>query len=286
MLAYILAVFIGTGSVGLYLSAFFFPEIHRKQDFIWSGVGCFYALFLWLYAYQVTGGILVGQTSSVALIGWLAWQTLKLRRQLVSSSQQSPIQNITKPQKQSSIDRASIPKVTKPPAKTPAPASIQPPSIPQSRGSADEQTAPVASIPLSQVKIPPASSKEDAPVDKKVSSDVRKTPSLPNPVNEKENEKEAVSISGLAPTALKTPQPVSPNVATEDDEAWIKLEVKPVPATSKPLGTPVQPPILMPSASNAEISQPQKSVPTSEATTIVPSESLSAITKLDDEERQ
>ena len=73
MLAYILAVLVGMGSVGLYIAAFFFPEIHRKQDFIWSGVGCLYALTLWIYAREMTGGILVGQTASVALIGWFAW---------------------------------------------------------------------------------------------------------------------------------------------------------------------------------------------------------------------
>ena len=32
MLAHILAVLVGTGSVGLYLSAFFFPEIHRRSE--------------------------------------------------------------------------------------------------------------------------------------------------------------------------------------------------------------------------------------------------------------
>ena len=96
MLAYILAVLVGTGSVGLYISAFFFPEIHRKQDFIWSGVGFFYALVLWIYARQETGGILLGQTTSVALLSWLAWQTLTLRRQLVPVSQQTPIPSTTK----------------------------------------------------------------------------------------------------------------------------------------------------------------------------------------------
>jgi cytoskeletal protein RodZ len=96
MLAYILAVLVGTGSVGLYIAAFFFPEIHRKQDFIWSGVGFFYALTLWIYARQSMGGIVVGQTASVALVGWFAWQTLKLRRQLVPANQQTPLPDTTK----------------------------------------------------------------------------------------------------------------------------------------------------------------------------------------------
>ena len=48
MLAYILALAVGLGSFSIYMAAFFFPEVHRKSDFTWSGVGLFYALiFLW-----------------------------------------------------------------------------------------------------------------------------------------------------------------------------------------------------------------------------------------------
>lgn len=82
MLAYVLAWVIGLGSLGLYLAAFFFPEIHRRNDFIWSGLGLFYALVLWVYAERLTGAILLGQTASVALLSWFGWETLTLRRQL------------------------------------------------------------------------------------------------------------------------------------------------------------------------------------------------------------
>jgi len=68
------------GSLALYLAAFFFPELHRKQDFLWSGVGLFYALILWLCAGQMTGALLLGQLASVSLIMALAWQTLWWRR--------------------------------------------------------------------------------------------------------------------------------------------------------------------------------------------------------------
>ena len=79
MLAYILALGVGLGSFALYMAAFFFPEVHRKSDFIWSGIGLFYALVLWVCAGRITGGVLLGQTASVALLGWFGWQTLKLR---------------------------------------------------------------------------------------------------------------------------------------------------------------------------------------------------------------
>ncbi|TAE56370.1 MAG: hypothetical protein EAZ76_10310 [Nostocales cyanobacterium] len=93
MLAYLLAFVVGLGSLAIYLAAFFFPEIHRKNDFIWSGVGMFYALVLWIFAPQIVGGLLLGHLASVALLVWFGWQTLFLRRQLTPEVQQTPIPN-------------------------------------------------------------------------------------------------------------------------------------------------------------------------------------------------
>ncbi|HCF27093.1 MAG TPA: hypothetical protein DEV81_07790 [Cyanobacteria bacterium UBA11049] len=91
MLAYILALAVALGSLGIYLAAFFFPEIHRKNDFYWSGVGLFYALILWVCAGRITGGLLLGQVAGVALLGWSVTQTLQLRRQLTPSLQQTEL---------------------------------------------------------------------------------------------------------------------------------------------------------------------------------------------------
>ena len=91
MLAYVLAFAIGVGSILFYVIAFLFPEIHRKNDFIWSGVGFFYALVLWVFARRITGGLLLGHIASVALLGWLGWQTLSLRQQLTPKAQQTPV---------------------------------------------------------------------------------------------------------------------------------------------------------------------------------------------------
>ncbi|MGG6298301.1 Ycf66 family protein [Leptolyngbya sp. AN02str] len=89
MLAHLLALLVGLGSFVLYMAAFFFPEVHRKNDFIWSGFAMFYALVLWVYAGRITGGVLLGQVVSVSLLGWLGWQTLKLRRDLTPYDQQT-----------------------------------------------------------------------------------------------------------------------------------------------------------------------------------------------------
>lgn len=91
MLAYILAFVVGLGSLAIYIAAFFFPEIHRKNDFIWSGVGLFYALVLWVFAPRITGGLLLGHLASVALLIWFGWQTLSLRRQLTPQTEQTPV---------------------------------------------------------------------------------------------------------------------------------------------------------------------------------------------------
>lgn len=91
MLAYILALAVALGSLGIYLAAFFFPEIHRKNDFYWSGLGLFYALILWVCAGRITGGLLLGQIAGVTLLGWSVTQTLQLRRQLTPSLQQTEL---------------------------------------------------------------------------------------------------------------------------------------------------------------------------------------------------
>ncbi|NJK68364.1 MAG: hypothetical protein HC789_16520 [Microcoleus sp. CSU_2_2] len=91
MLAYFLALAVGLGSFSIYMAAFFFPEVHRKSDFAWSGVGFFYALVLWACAGRITGALLLGQMAGVALLGWLAWETLNLRRQVTPIAQQTPI---------------------------------------------------------------------------------------------------------------------------------------------------------------------------------------------------
>ncbi|HBL59601.1 MAG TPA: hypothetical protein DDZ80_14260, partial [Cyanobacteria bacterium UBA8803] len=104
MLPYILALVIGLGSFAFYMAAFFFPEVHRKNDFIWSGVGLFYALVLWVCAGRITGGVLLGQMASVAVLGWLGWQTLTLRRELASPEQRTEIS----PQVEAQIKRFSL----------------------------------------------------------------------------------------------------------------------------------------------------------------------------------
>lgn len=94
MLTNILALIVGFGSLAIYLAAFFFPEVHRKNDFIWSGVGLFYALVLWVFAPRIGGWFFLGQLASVALLFWFVWQTFSLRRQVTPAMEQTPIPSL------------------------------------------------------------------------------------------------------------------------------------------------------------------------------------------------
>jgi Ycf66 protein N-terminus len=111
MLAYVLALAVFIGSIGIYIAAFFFPEIHKKNDFIWSGVGLFYALVLWIFARRISGGLLLGHIASVSLLYWFGWQTLALRRQLVPAAQQTPVPSTqsVKANVEQQINKISLP---------------------------------------------------------------------------------------------------------------------------------------------------------------------------------
>lgn len=84
MLPYALAIAVGLSSSILFLTAFFFKDIHRQDDFFWSGVGLFYALVLWFCATSITGAILLGQLAVVALLSAYFWQLLKLRKAIAN----------------------------------------------------------------------------------------------------------------------------------------------------------------------------------------------------------
>ncbi len=135
MLAYILALTVGLGSLAIYMAAFFFPEIHRKNDFIWSGLGLFYALVLWVCAGRITGGLLLGQVASVVLLGWSVTQTLQLRRQLIPEAQQTelPSADVLKSTIQGQVSKISLPglsglqqRFSRPKDKTPTVSKPQP----------------------------------------------------------------------------------------------------------------------------------------------------------------
>jgi hypothetical protein len=93
MLSYLLVWIVSLGSVGFYLSGFLLPEVARKYDPIWSGLGLIYALDLLADHSRIRGGLLLGQMASVALIVWFGWQTVQQRRQLTPETERTPLPN-------------------------------------------------------------------------------------------------------------------------------------------------------------------------------------------------
>jgi len=170
MLAYLLAWIIGVGSLGIYLAAFFFPEVHRKNDFIWSGIGFFYALVLWVYAERLRGGLLLGQTASVALLVWFGWQTLKLRRELTPSKQQTAIPDTTAVQAKvggitSNLQRrlANLPIRRTASRQTGVATGSPNPARPPSTAPSSSSPAPSISQPETVTQLPTSSAETAAP---------------------------------------------------------------------------------------------------------------------------
>lgn len=95
MLPYALAVVVGLSSSVLFVTAFFFPDIHRQDDFLWSGVGLFYALVLWFCASSISGAILLGQVAVVALLSAYFWQVFKLRDAIANPNKQTDLDNFS-----------------------------------------------------------------------------------------------------------------------------------------------------------------------------------------------
>jgi hypothetical protein len=93
MLHFLLAWTIALGSLGLFASGFFFPEIRRKNDLIWSGIGLFYALVMFVDSGRLRGGMILEELASVILIVWLCAQMLQQRRRLVPADKRTPIPN-------------------------------------------------------------------------------------------------------------------------------------------------------------------------------------------------
>lgn len=91
LLADTLAVLLALGSLTFYIAAFFYPEVHRRSDFVWGGLGLAYALVLWVGAGQMTWVVVLGQLVAVVLLLGLGWQTLTVRREKTPVYQQTPI---------------------------------------------------------------------------------------------------------------------------------------------------------------------------------------------------
>lgn len=91
MLAYFLATVMAIISLILYLNAFISPKIHRQDDFLWSGLGLFYALTLWVCAGRITGAVLLGQLAIIAVAIAFMWENRQLRKNITADSESNEV---------------------------------------------------------------------------------------------------------------------------------------------------------------------------------------------------
>ena len=103
MLSYALAIAVAISSLVLFLTAFVMSDVHRRDDFLWSGVGLLYALVLWFCARNITGAVLLGQAAATALLVSYSWQTLKLRKAIAHPDKAAEIANFSILQKVNSL---------------------------------------------------------------------------------------------------------------------------------------------------------------------------------------
>jgi hypothetical protein len=87
------------------------------------------------------------------------------------------------------------------------------------------------------------------------------------------------SIPVKVPATSEIPLPAANPIATTADEAWIKLEVKPVAPPSKPLGTPAPPP----TTTNLESSSQSPAVVPEIITKKIPTDPTPTTTELESE---
>ncbi|MGF1591358.1 MAG: Ycf66 family protein [Pleurocapsa sp.] len=95
MLSYVLAIAVATSSLVLFSTAFLMSDIHRKDDFLWSGVGLLYAVILWYCAHNITGAVLLGQAAATVLLVSASWQTINLRKAIANPAKAAEISNFS-----------------------------------------------------------------------------------------------------------------------------------------------------------------------------------------------
>ena len=158
MLPYLFAIAIAVASLSLFVTAFFSPKWHRKDDFLWSGVGLIYALVLWNCAEQIRGSVLLGQGAATVMVLSLIWQTVQLRKLLAISDKSTEltalsftaaVQKLWAKKKKKGI-------AVQPPsgvAPIPSPANIPPPvepiqsPIPELQTSLSDRVEPITESP-------------------------------------------------------------------------------------------------------------------------------------------
>jgi len=263
MLSYALAIVVAISSLILFSTAFLMSKIHRKDDFLWSAVGLFYASILWFCARNITGTVLLGQAAATVLITSYCWQTIKLRQAMLQSTVReaiaNPAQDRATETKNFSVVRSfnNLFKRTKnklepspePIVKPPAPkVTEQDIAIPKTPAATPPQ-APAAAMP----NVAPA-------VEKSAESDRVIPDSQPNLDSQGSLEQTSGQVSPQTTESLPLPNKLPEAIAQPQPEAAI---VAPTPANNPADQTIVnaQPPIATESATDGDTQPIVESTP-------------------------
>jgi hypothetical protein len=247
MLAYVLAIAVGVGSIALYMAAFLFPELHRKNDFIWSGVGLFYALVLWVCAGRITGGVLLGQMASISLIGWLGWQMLVLRlaiarsgaSETISPETQEKIQRFNPFKAKKAPKSPSVPETPQQTTETQSLAEVTPQESVTEEKIADQipiETTPESQQPLEQIVTSTSTTEpeettsdedwEALETEPEVSATLDPKTSEPK-IKIKEPKKGGFSLSGLLTGLFSKKQSKTPEKLSKTEKPKVSPETSP-----------------------------------------------------------
>lgn len=207
MLPYALAIAVGASSSVLFLTAFFLKDIHRQDDFFWSGIGLFYALVLWFCATSITGAVLLGQLAAVALLLAYFWQVIKLRGAIAN------------PEKIASLDKFSV--VSSLRNWLGRSQSTTPQTAVEEKSSSLVETEDQPSFPLTTVTketVAEAPSNSDSIIETKSPTDIQKvTP--PATATTPQSDSSTIETAKEAPSAIETPSQTPEEQSTPSNEA-------------------------------------------------------------------
>ena len=249
MLSYALAIAVAISSLILFSTAFFMSKIHRKDDFLWSAVGLFYALILWFCARNITGTVLLGQAAATVLITSYCWQTIKLRKAIANPAQAAEINNFSVVNKINSLLKRkpkldSPAPVVKPPTPKVTEQEIAIPKTPVSTPQTSPAPIPTAEEPAKSDRVVPSRSTQNIkPTESKNNFEVTqlqplpdKLPEIARPLSEEKPQPESNTppvepVNNLktevTEAASLTPQTTTDTVKEENSVSQPKAEPKP-----------------------------------------------------------
>ncbi|MBF2097335.1 MAG: hypothetical protein IGQ88_03020, partial [Gloeomargaritaceae cyanobacterium C42_A2020_066] len=274
-IANLLALVVIVGSLALYLEALALTPLQRPNDLIWSGVGLFYGLVLWIEGDRLQGGLLAGQVASVALLVWLGTQVWRLRQ--VEAGQRVAlldlIRAVAKLAQQLQAPRPAGP-ATESPISTPKPAA---------------EEAPQAVAPPESA-VPPPTETESSPqsgLDVEISLETQPAEPVrelePEPVAPPTTSNSLTSLIGFFQSLVRrAPRPAeSPLVPSEDivvmvaettppDVAAVQASEAALESSAPPEPPPPPVPAESPDRVDAVATSPELPTPAPESTGEVP----------------